>query len=196
MQFGRTSSLRTCHASMTMMNANADLRALVQKAQGIFMPEYAEGAALVGGKGGQGILFVRNNDTWQGPALYNVGGISLGAQVGGKAGQVAMLLMSQAAVDRFREQNNFSFDANAGLTIVDCSQSAEASAADRDVILWSDAEGAFAGASLGVTDIAWNDDENAAWYGQPVDAAGILSGSVTSLQADNVKSALPDPSGM
>lgn len=121
-----------------------------------------------------------------------VGAVSLAAQVGGTAGEIAMLLMTDDAVASFKDDNNFSLNADAGFTLVDYSARAQESVGKgEDVVFWSDTEGAFAGVSLSVTDIAWDDEENSAYYDQAATAEAVLQGELTNPQSGTLKSQLP-----
>jgi lipid-binding SYLF domain-containing protein len=178
------------------MRTDADLASLIEQAHGVFIvPDYAKAAAVVGGQGGEGVALLRTNGAptgeWSAPIFYDFGGASLGADIGIKAGSIAMLLMSEDAADMFRnEDNNWSLDANAGLTIIDYSAATEASAGQGDVIVWSDTEGAFAGVDVGIGDINRDQEENAEFYGENVDVRQVLSGEASSYRADELRAAL------
>ena len=154
--------------------------------KGLFIvPNYARIAAGVGGSGGEGVLFVRKNgdwnaENWSSPMFYNVGAISAGAQVGIEAGEVVMLLMTENAVDTFMQQNNFSLNADAGLTLLDFSERAQAAAGKGDIVIWSDTAGAFADLAINVENIFWEEDENDAYYGRQVEPDAVLMGDVGS----------------
>ncbi len=177
------------------MKNDPDLADLLQQAKGVLVvPDYGKGALVVGGRGGEGVLVARQNGSWSDPVFYDIGAVSVGAQAGVTAGQVAMLLMTDKAVDSFKGDNNFSLNADAGFTIVDYSarsQASEGKGGAGDVIFWSDTEGAFAGASLSATDISFDDEENPAYYHQGVTAQDILSGQATNPQADTLQNELP-----
>lgn len=75
------------------MKADPGLTALLGTAKGVFiLPDYGRGALIVG------------------------------AQAGASAGSMALLLMSDRAVERFRSDRNFSLSADAGLSIGPYSQ--------------------------------------------------------------------------
>jgi SH3 domain-containing YSC84-like protein 1 len=179
------------------MKRDPKLTALLQRANGVFVaPDYGKGAAVVGARGGEGVVLLRNGDDWSNPAFYNFGGLSIGAQVGGAGGSFAMLLMNDRAVDAFRTKNSFSLDASAGLTIVDYSAGSQAATGKGDVIVWSDTEGLFAGASLGISGIVRDEAENRAYYdayyGQKVSVEQVLSGALENPDAQKLRDALPD----
>lgn len=174
------------------MKRDPQVAQLLQKAHGVFIvPDYGKAAIGIGGRGGGGVALVKRNGKWSNPAFFNIGGVSIGAQAGVAAGSIAMLLMSDKAVSMFENQaNNFSLNANAGLTIVNYSADAQGNYGKGDVILWSDTEGAFAGASIGVSDINRDEDENHAYYGKKASAKEILTGRVGEMRAQNLRDAL------
>jgi lipid-binding SYLF domain-containing protein len=143
------------------------------------VPDHVRGAVLVGGAGGQGVLLVKHDSRWIGPVFYNFGSLSLGAQAGGSAGQIAMILLSDKAVNGFKGDNSFSLNADAGLSLINWSARSQASMGTTDVIFWSDAEGAYAGAALGVADINADESANRAFYNAgKANPERILTGDV------------------
>lgn len=179
-------------ASVGQMRQDEGFREVLSRAKGIYIvPEYGKGAAIIGGEGGAGVVLVKQDGEWSDPAFYNFGGVSLGAQAGGEAGAMAFLLMSDDAVNAFKSGNKITLDADAGFTIVNWSGDAEASWGKADVVTWSDTEGLFGGASVGVTDINWDDDSNMAVYGAGTDMTAILEGEAETDEADELKAALP-----
>ncbi len=175
----------------TMQN-DPKLKELMGKAKGIYLvPNFGRGAFVVGGRGGAGVVLAHTNGQWTDPAFYDFGAISLGAQAGGAGGPIAFLLMSQGAVDAFRNTNNFSLNAEGGLSIVTYSTNAQTSWGKGDIILWSNTKGAYAGASVSVSDIVWDGGKNQAYYGKTVQPMDILAGKVGSPDAAQLKNALP-----
>ncbi|WP_420473764.1 lipid-binding SYLF domain-containing protein [Noviherbaspirillum sp. ST9] len=169
------------------METDPQLKKMLHQAKGVFIvPQYARGGLTVGVRGGEGVLLVNNNGKWSNPAFYNFGGMSVGAQAGAEVGSIAMMLMNQKAVDNFMQENKFSLTADAGLTIVDYEAKAKATAGRGDIVVWSDTKGAFAGAVIGVTDINFDNDENAAFYKSGVTAKDIVGGKVKNAQAKSL----------
>jgi lipid-binding SYLF domain-containing protein len=173
------------------MKRDPELARLLGQARGVFLvPNYGRGAALVGASGGEGLLLARSDGGWSGPAFYDVGSISVGAQLGASGGAIAMLLMNQEALDRFRSDQSFSLGADADVTLLDYSARAQADLGEADVVLWSDAEGAFAGASLRVSDIDWDEDQNHGFYDRSATPEAILSGRMKSDEAESLRQKL------
>lgn len=164
------------------MNRNASVKSMLQQAQGVFIiPDYGRAALGVGGRGGEGVLMVKQqNGQWaSSPAFYNIGGVSLGLQAGVEAGELAFILNNQKAVDSFKQQNNWSLNADAGLTIVNWSPKAQGSAGKGDVVVWANTKGLFGDAAVSVTDINYDEKEVNAFYGKQVSIQDIFNGNVT-----------------
>ncbi|MBR0552627.1 lipid-binding SYLF domain-containing protein [Stakelama marina] len=178
-------------AEVQKMKADPDLAKLIKKAKGIYIvPEFGRGAFIVGGRGGAGVVLANQTAGWTAPAFYDFGALSVGAQAGGSGGQLAFLLMTDNAVDAFMSGNKISLNAESGLSIVNYSANAQASWGKGDIIMWSDTEGAYAGATVSVTDINWDDDNNQNYYGEKVDPNQILSGKITKPAASQLQTAL------
>lgn len=168
--------------TLEQMKSEPQLKKLLSAAKGVFVvPEYGRGGAVVGAHGGNGVLLGRQDGTWSSPVFYNLAGISVGAQFGGEGGEIAMLLMSDDALDSFKADDTFSLNAEAELTLADYAKIAGTSLDEDapDVILWSDVEGAFAGATLSATDISSDDEDNEAYYGKEASPEDILSRKVS-----------------
>lgn len=179
---GTTELLKDAGNTLEQMKSDPQLKKLLTDAKGVFIvPEYGRGGAIVGARGGEGVLLGQQNGTWSSPVFYDLGGVSVGAQFGAEGGEIAMLLMSDQALNSFKGDNTFSFNAEAELTLIDYAKLTGASLGKDapDVVLWSDMEGAFAGAALAVTDVSWDDDENKAYYGKKATPEDILSGKVS-----------------
>ena len=174
------------------MKKDPQLEKLMAKAKGIYIvPDFGRGALLVGGRGGAGVVLANHNGQWTDPAFYDFGAISFGAQAGASGGPIAFLLMSKNAVDAFKSGNKISLNAGAGLSIVTYSANAQASWGKGDIIMWSNTKGAYAGATVSISDINWADGNNKTYYGRKVDPAKILAGQVNTPDAAQLKSALP-----
>lgn len=186
--------LNEAAGTVEQMKADEELSGMLEKAKGIFIiPDYGQAAAVVGARGGQGVMLAQDDGSWSGPAFYNMGSISVGAQAGVEAGQLAMLLMTDKALESFKQQNNFSLNADAGFTIINWSGDAQASYGKGDVIVWSDTEGLLGSGAVSVSDINADTEANMAYYGEDraKNPRAIIEGEVESSEDNRVSQILP-----
>ena len=168
------------------MKADPHFQKLLKQAKGIFIvPTMVKGGLVVGGSGGQGVLLTKKNGQWSEPAFLTIGTVSLGAEAGGAAGQVAMLLMTPKAVSDFSQANNFSLGANSGLTVIGYSAKGQAPVGKGDIVVWSNQSGAFVGADVSATDITSNTQQDTNFYGKHTTTQDILQGAVKGKPATN-----------
>lgn len=173
---------------------------LVARARGVYIvPGYGRAAFGVGAAGGSGVLMARRKDgSWGNPAFFTTGALSVGLQAGVEGGPIALLLMNQKALDHFRNKNNFSLSADAGLTVVNFARVASGTLTG-DVIAWSGNKGLFGNvATLAINDIRYNPRLTDAYYGKPTTALEAIDGSAANPQSDALRAALasaPTPAG-
>lgn len=165
------------------MEADPKLKAVLQKAHGVFIvPHYGQAAFGVGFKGGEGVVMIKNGMRWSDPAFYNFGGLTAGFQIGGEGGALAFILNNEKAVQQFTQQNNFSLSADAGLTVANWSKMSEAELSRADMVAWSNTKGLFGGASIGLQDVRFNENETQAFFGKSVKVEDILAGKIKAPQ--------------
>ncbi|SDD21151.1 Lipid-binding SYLF domain-containing protein [Massilia sp. PDC64] len=177
------------------MSNETGMAALLGRARGVFLvPTYGRAALGVGGAGGAGVLMVRRTDgSWGNPVFFDTGGLSIGLQAGVEGGPIALLLMNQKAVDSFRNRNNFSLSADAGLTVVNFARMAQGSTAG-DIVAWSGSKGLFGNAAtVGINDIRYNQRLTEAYYGKPMTALQAIDSTETNAQADALRKVLGSP---
>lgn len=177
------------------MKQDPALAAVLQQAKGVFIvPHYGKGGFIVGGQGGGGVVLVRHESSWSSPAFYSVAGGSIGAQAGGEGGAIAMILMSQKAVDRFENSTRgWTLNGTAGLTVVNWSGKTQANTqynGRNDVILWTNTSGLYGGLTVGVKHISSDTQMDQAYYHRPVTSAEILAGNTSSPSAETLRNAL------
>lgn len=174
------------------MKQNPGLATVLERAKGIFViPHYGKGGFIVGGQGGGGVVLARHENEWSSPAFYSIGGGSIGAQAGAEGGGVALILMTQKAVDRFaNETNTWSLNGSAGLTVVNWSDKTQANTGRGDVILWSNTSGLYGGLTASVTHVAPDIKMDHAYYQRPVRSSEILAGNVSAPDAESLRNAL------
>ena len=175
------------------MKSDPNVSELLQNAKGILIvPHFIKAAFIFGGRGGSGLLVIRKGDHWSDPAFYKTSGGTVGAQIGGAKGPLAMILMSDKAVRAFQiKSSTWSLSAGAGLTAATYSKETRESGTISDVVVWSDAKGLFGGAAVGATNITGDQRKNQAYYNRlDVTTQQILSGAVTNQNSNILRDAL------
>jgi len=176
------------------MKSDPKVGELLGKAKGVvIVPHFTQAALVFGGRGGAGVLLVRQHGHWSDPAFYKLGGGTFGAQIGGTSGALAMLLMSDKAVEAFENQaSTWSMTATAGLTARSYSRNTPESGTLSDVIVWTDMNGYFGGAAIGATKVSRDTSTNQVYYKNPdVTIQQILSGAITNPDAKLLVDVMP-----
>jgi len=185
--------IRDAVQTVQQMKADPELVDALNRAKGVFLlPHYGHGALGVGFQVGEGVLVTREGENFGNPVFYDLGGISVGPQIGGSEGEVAFLLMTDRVMRDFRSGTNFSINADAGLTIARYSKREQIFGVKvQDVIVWSETKGAYAGASVGITDVATDEEANRAYYGRPnLTPSQVIAGAVENPHSDVLGKAL------
>jgi SH3 domain-containing YSC84-like protein 1 len=131
----------------------------------------------VGGSGGRGPLLCRTGENfkgkWSAPAMYSVGGASVGLQVGGSSTDFVLLLMNAKVVNQILNgKTKMGSDATAAAG----PGATAAAASDVDVLTYGRAKGVFAGVSLGGATVEPDNDANYRLYSKTLTAADIVKG--------------------
>jgi len=141
-------------------------------------PNTVSGGFVIGGKYGQGIIMVRDEDSgkWSPPAVFTLAGGSFGWQIGGQATDFVLLIMSRRSVDGILE-GKFKLGADASVAAGPVGRAAEASIDIQlkgGILSYSRSRGLFAGAKLegAVITQQWEADETI--YGKALSAKQIL----------------------
>lgn len=175
------------------MGRDRELAARLNQSKGVFIvPDSVRVAVGIGARGGAGVLLVRRPDGWGTPAFYNMAGVTIGPQLGAEGGALAFILNDQKALNGFAQENKFSLNAGAGLTVVDWSKRGVGSLGWGDITAWSDTEGLFGGAALAISDISFDGPETSAYYRKPVTPREVLAGRVANPHLAQLRAALAD----
>lgn len=148
----------------------------------VVVPGMKKAGFIVGGSFGRGAISCRGKDkaSWGAPAMVELGGGSVGFQIGASATDVVMLVMNRSGIESLlKSKFTLGGDASVAGGPVGRSSTAETDAAMKAKILsYSRSRGVFAGISL--TGMTLNQDEgaNKAVYGKQLDSAEILNGNV------------------
>src|SRR5271169_6348700 len=138
----------------------------------IVLPSVKKGAFIVGGTGGRGPMTCRGGKNfvgrWSAPAMYSIGGASIGMQVGGTARDFVLLIMSPRAVDKVLDGktklgSDMAIAAGPGAT-------STGAVGGADILSYGRASGLFAGMSLSGVSLSPDDDANGRLYGSAFSA--------------------------
>jgi lipid-binding SYLF domain-containing protein len=161
---------------------NAIPRELLEKAEAIVVfPGVKKAAFIVGGSGGQGVVSRRASGGWSQPAFLNLGGGSIGAQIGASSTDYVLLIMNQDGLKGLLE-DKFEMGGEASVAAGPVGRTAAATTnatLDAGILTYSRSKGAFAGVSLKGAVIGHDNDLNQAIYGK--NAHELLSGTAMTM---------------
>lgn len=150
---------------------------LLRKAKAVAVfPGVIKGAFIVGGQGGKGLIVHKIGSGWGAPALFKLGGGSVGFQIGGSETDVIMLFMTDNSVKNLLE-DKFEIGGEASAAAGPVGRTAKASTdaqLQAQILSYSRAKGLFAGISLSGVVISPDNDANTALYSHT--AKEILTG--------------------
>ncbi|HWJ47996.1 MAG TPA: lipid-binding SYLF domain-containing protein [Candidatus Udaeobacter sp.] len=141
----------------------------------LILPNVKKFGFGVGGSGGRGPLLCRTGESfkgkWSAPAMYSVGGASVGLQVGGSSTDFVLLLMNPKVVDQvLNGKTKMGSDATAAAG----PGATAAAATDVDILTYGRAKGVFAGFSLGGATVEPDNDANYRLYSKTLTATDIV----------------------
>ena len=148
----------------------------------LILPNVKKFGIGIGGSGGRGPLLCRHGENFEGkwstPAMYSVGGMSAGLQIGGTSSDFVLLLMTPKVVTQILNgKTKMGTDATAAAG----PGATAASASDADILTYGRAKGLFAGVSLGGASVESDNDANHRLYGETLTSTDIVRG--TKIQA-------------
>jgi SH3 domain-containing YSC84-like protein 1 len=159
-----------------MLSSNAVPADLLRKAECVIvLPGVKKFGFGVGGSGGRGPMLCRTGKNfsgkWSAPAMYTIGGVSAGLQVGGSSTDYVLLVVSQKGVDALlKGKTKLGDEATAAAG----PSGATASDIGSDIVTYGRAKGLFAGVSLGGATLEPDQDANKRLYGKDVTADEIV----------------------
>ena len=146
----------------------------------VIVPGMKKGGFIVGGSFGRGAISCRDKGKtgWGAPAMVELGGGSVGFQIGAEETDVVMLIMNRAGIDSLlKSKFTLGGDASVAAGPVGRESSAETDAAMKAKILsYSRSSGAFAGVSLKGMTLNQDEGANKAVYGKELHSDQILGG--------------------
>ena len=165
---------------------------LLERAYGVVViPQVIKVALGLGGRGGRGVMAVRNPDgSWSNPVFVNLGGANFGFQWGVQSTELVLVFTSPKTVDGIAG-GKVTLGADASVAAGPVGRSA-AAATDTSfkgqVLGYARNSGFFAGVSLDGSVISVDDGSNADAYGVP----GILASQILEGKAGTPSQAARD----
>jgi lipid-binding SYLF domain-containing protein len=145
------------------------------------VPSMLKGGFVVGGAYGHGVASCRAADgSWSAPAFFGIKGGSFGLQIGGQAVDWVMVIMNEHGM-RNLLSSKFKLGADASVAAGPVGRHAEGMTDWKmraEVLTYSRARGAFAGATLNGAAITQDKNDTRAFYGRMVPFRTLLTGAV------------------
>src|SRR6266705_7187093 len=134
----------------------------------LVVPDLIKGGFIFGGKHGRGVASCRTSDGWSAPAFISVGGGSWGLQIGVEGVDLVMLVMNDKGMQQLLS-SKFQVSGEGSAAAGPVGRHASAGTdwkLDTQMLTYSRAKGAFAGATLEGASIRPDDDSMKAIYGR------------------------------
>src|SRR6476659_1122081 len=176
--------------------ANPDLRREVrndiQEVKGVFIvPQLLRGAFVFGGRGGSGVLLVRDEKGgWSQPAFYTLSSVSFGLQAGADVTQMVFLIRTTRGLEQFYK-NDFKLGIDAALSAGPVGGGGGIQGVTADLLSYASSKGLFAGMALDGALVTVSNDSNTAYYGKEVRPTDILvKQSVENSKSEDLRAAV------
>lgn len=142
---------------------------LLDKAEAIAVfPNVIKAGFIVGGRGGTGVISRRVAGGWSAPAFFDLGGGSIGLQIGASKTDFVLLFMNEEALGGLL-QDKFEIGGEGSVAAGPVGRSASASTDAQlkaGIISYSRSKGLFAGLEIKGVVIKPDNDDNRAVYGK------------------------------
>lgn len=143
----------------------------------IILPSVKKFGFGIGGSGGRGPMSCRAgvdfDGKWSAPAMFTIGGASVGLQIGGSSTDVVLLVISQKGVDALL-QGKTKLGSEATAAAGPSGATHTGTMGGTDIYTYARASGLFAGTSLGGATLSPDNDADKRLYGKSVTAEQIL----------------------
>jgi len=168
-------TLRNAHTVLQGMldSKSVPMDVLVKAHCLIVTPDVKKFGVVVGGGGGRGPMLCKTgkNGTWSAPAMYTIGGVSAGLQVGGSSTDYVLLIMNKKAVDAILK-----VDTSLGRDATVAAGPGATATGDvgTDILTYGRSKGVFAGVSLSGATLEPDNEANKRLYERDVTAEDIV----------------------
>ena len=150
---------------------------LLEKAECVAVfPSVLKAGFIVGGRGGRGVASCRTVRGWSTPAYFNLGGASIGLQIGAQATDFVMLFMNKEGMNSLLS-DEFTLGGDASVAAGPVGRQAGAATdlkLNAQILSYSRSKGLFAGLELKGVVIKPDKDDMRDVYGEGVTAKEVL----------------------
>lgn len=127
--------------------------ALLAKAEGlVIIPQAVKGGVVFAGRGGHGVALVRTKEGWGDPVFVNMGGASVGPQIGVEVSELVLVFKDKKSLERILDgKTKLKLGVDAAVAAGPLGRRAEAATDGKfkaEVLSYSRSRGVFAGVSL------------------------------------------------
>lgn len=144
------------------------------------VPHLIKGGFVFGAKHGRGVATCRTSTGWSAPSFFSVTGGSWGAQIGVEGVDLVMMVMNDKGMQQLLN-SKFQIGGEASAAAGPVGRHASANTdwkLNTEILTYSRAKGAFAGATLEGAGISQDGDAIRAMYGRELTPRTILTGKV------------------
>jgi len=139
-------------------------------------PEVLKAGLIIGGQGGRGVASCRTAEGWSAPAFFNLGGGSIGLQIGAQSTDFVLLFMNREGINSLLS-DKFTVGADASVAAGPVGRQAGASTdakLNAQILSYSRSKGLFAGLELKGVVIKPDKSDMRDVYGDGITAKEIL----------------------
>ena len=140
-------------------------------------PSVLKAGFIVGGRGGRGVASCRTGRGWSAPAFFNLGGASVGLQIGAQSTDFVMLFMNKEGLNSLLS-DEFTIGGDASVAAGPVGRETGASTDAKltaQILSYSRSKGLFAGLELKGVAIKPDKDEMRNVYGAGITAKEVLT---------------------
>jgi lipid-binding SYLF domain-containing protein len=149
-------------------------------------PEVVKAGFIVGGRGGRGVASCRTAGGWTAPAYFDLGGGSIGLQIGAQMTDFVLLIMNEEGMAKLLG-DKFELGADASAAAGPVGRQAGLSTnvrMDAEILSYSRSKGLFAGLELKGVVIKPDKDNVTSVYGPTMTAKALLEGAAAKQPAE------------
>jgi lipid-binding SYLF domain-containing protein len=159
-----------------------DMARVIKDAQAVaFVPSMVKAGLILGGEYGEGLILRKKGGKWYGPSYYNLGGGSLGLQIGVQKIAFVLVVNNEAGVEAFMKSRT-KLGADVGVAAGPVGRRGEAATDAQlkaSIYSYSMAKGLFAGVSLEGSVISVSVKRNKEYWKKEITADDALKNPAT-----------------